>query len=225
LAAAERAVLGSGIDETLVTELGAPGARRAGSLVTCLDQGDGRVQIGWDGFETVVGSPLLGDFQFQNLELAVALALEAANFGMVKPLEPSCVQAALEGVSWPGRLSVHTVAGREVLMDCAHNLEAAEALARHLSGLDRLYNLLFSCLEDKPVEAMAMVLKPQVGDIVVCRLDDPRAMPPERIAAAFPGAEIAQDLLSGLNCLGDPVLAAGSIRLVGSLVALAGAAP
>ena len=107
LAAAERAVLGSGIDETLETELGAPGARRAGSLVTCLDQGDGKVQIGWDGFETVVRSPLLGDFQFQNLELAVALALEAANFGMVKPLEPSCVQAALRR---PGQLTPSSAA-------------------------------------------------------------------------------------------------------------------
>ncbi len=61
-------------------------------------------------------------------------------------------------VSWPGRLSVHRVGGREVLVDCAHNLEAAQALAEHLDRLDRRYNLLFSCLDDKPVEAMAEVL-------------------------------------------------------------------
>jgi len=225
LAAADHALIGSEVKEALLPELGAPAARPVRSLVRCSDKGGGRVRVSWDGHETDVRLPLSGAFQVDNLELALALAVEASGVGLMTALEPSRVQAALEGVSWPGRLSVHLVEGREVLMDCAHNLEAAEALARHLGGLDRRYNLLFSCLEDKPVEAMAMVLKPQVGDIVVCRLDDPRAMPPERIAAAFPGAEIAQDLLSGLNCLGDPVLAAGSIRLVGSLVALAGAAP
>jgi folylpolyglutamate synthase/dihydropteroate synthase len=107
------------------------------------------------------------------------------------------------------------------MMDCAHNLEAAEALADHLQGLDRRYNLLFSCLDDKPVEAMARVLAPQVGDVVVCRLDDERAMSLERLAAAFPGAEIAADPRSALKRLDDPVLAAGSIRLVGALLALA----
>jgi folylpolyglutamate synthase/dihydropteroate synthase len=106
-------------------------------------------------------------------------------------------------------------------MDCAHNLEAARALANHLDGLERRYNLLFSCLDDKPVEAMAEALRPLVGDVVVCRLEDDRAMPLERIAAAFPGAEIAVDPRSALERLDDPVLAAGSIRLVGELLTLA----
>jgi folylpolyglutamate synthase/dihydropteroate synthase len=105
-------------------------------------------------------------------------------------------------------------------MDCAHNLEAAQALAGHLGRLDRRYNLLFSCLDDKPVEAMARVLAPQVGDVVVCRLDDERAMSAERLAAAFAGAEIAADPQSALERLADPVLAAGSIRLVGALLRL-----
>ena len=77
--------------------------------------------------------PLTGAFQFDNLELALALALEAANAGWVGPLEPSRVHEALDGLSWPGRLSLHNVQGREVLTDCAHNLEAAKALAEHLA--------------------------------------------------------------------------------------------
>jgi dihydrofolate synthase/folylpolyglutamate synthase len=149
----------------------------------------------------------------------MALAIEATNAGLISSLEPARVRSALEGVSWPGRLSVHLVEGREVMMDCAHNLEAAGALAAHLDGLDQRYNLLFSCLDDKPVEAMAEVLRPRVGEVVVCRLDDERAMPPERLSAAFRGAEIAENPFSALNVLRDPVLAAGSIRLVGALLA------
>lgn len=221
LAAADHAVIGSGVDECLVPALAAPHARRARSLVRCERAGEGRVRVGWDGDEVDVCFPLAGSFQLANLELAVALAIEAHQAGLVPAIEAARVQPALENVKWPGRLSDHLVDGRRVMMDCAHNLEAAEALADHLQGLDRRYNLLFSCLDDKPVEAMARVLAPQVGDVVVCRLDDERAMSLERLAAAFPGAEIAADPRSALERLDDPVLAAGSIRLVGALLALA----
>jgi hypothetical protein len=47
----------------------------------------------------------------------------------------------------------------------------------------------------------------------------------ERLTAAFPGAEIAEGPESGLGRLRDPVLAAGSIRLVGTLFALAEPTP
>jgi dihydrofolate synthase/folylpolyglutamate synthase len=221
LAAAERAVLGSGVDESLLVDLGAPAACRAGSLVDCSVRRDGRVRLRWDGHETVVDLPLEGDFQLKNLELALALAVEAVTAGLMTSLIPSRVQMALEAVKWPGRLSSHPVDGREVLMDCAHNLEAAQSLAHFLGGLEHRYNLLFSCLADKPVEAMAKVLRPLVGDVVVCRLDDERAMPVERLAAAFTGAGVANDPRSGLDRLEDPVLAAGSVRLVGELIALA----
>jgi dihydrofolate synthase/folylpolyglutamate synthase len=220
LAAASHAIIGSGIDDALVPALGAPSARRASSLVGCEAAGGGRVVLSWNGHHVVAPFPLIGAFQLMNLELAMALAFEAAGSKLLSGLEPGRVRSALEGVSWPGRLSVHRIGGREILMDCAHNLEAAGALAHHLDGLDRRYNLLFSCLNDKPVEAMAETLQPLVGDIVVCRLDDDRAMPLERLAAAFPGAEIAEDPRSALDRLRDPVLAAGSLRLVGALLAL-----
>jgi dihydrofolate synthase/folylpolyglutamate synthase len=220
LAAADRAVIGSGVDETVVAALGAPAARRAASLVSCAVTGGRRVAVSWNGRETTVRVPFAGAYQRDNLELALALAHEAANMGWLRPLEASEIQPALDGLSWPGRLSLHQIEGREVLMDCAHNLEAATALAEHLDGLDCRYNLLFSCLDDKPVEAMARVLRDRVGDVVVCRLDDERAMSLERLAAAFPGAEAAEDALSGLERMGDPVLAAGSVRLVGALLAL-----
>ena len=177
--------------------------------------------MSWDGRNAIARMPLAGTFQRDNLELALALALETVNAGWMGALKPLLVREALEGLTWPGRLSVHNVRGREVLTDCAHNLEAALALADHLDGLDRRYNLLFSCLEDKPAELMAEALKERVGDIVVCRLDDERAMSLERLATAFPGSEVAGTPLMGLDRLGDPVLAAGSIRLVGALLASA----
>jgi dihydrofolate synthase/folylpolyglutamate synthase len=220
LAAADHAIIGSGVDTSLLPSLAAPHARRSRSLVRCEDAGEGRVLVSWNGDEIDIHLPLAGSFQLANLELAMALAIETHRAGLVPAVEPARVRSALEKVKWPGRLSHHRVDGRRVTLDCAHNLEAAEALAAHLGSLDQRYNLLFSCLDDKPVEAMARVLAPHVGDVVVCGLDDERAMSLERLAAAFPGAEIAADPRSALDRLDDPVLAAGSIRLVGALLAL-----
>jgi len=221
LAAADHAIIGPGVDDAVVPALAAPQARRSHALVQCQSCAGGRVELTWNDHQIAFRLPLAGAFQLANLELAMALAIEAHCAGLVPPLEPSRVRAALESVNWPGRLSTHLVAGRRVTVDCAHNLESAEALAAHLASLEQPLNLLFSCLDDKPVEAMARVLAPRVGRVVVCQLDDERAMPLERLAAAFPGAEVAADPLSGLSRLDDPVLAAGSLRLVGALLALA----
>jgi dihydrofolate synthase/folylpolyglutamate synthase len=220
LAAAERAVIGSGVDDLILPAIDAPLAQPARHLVTVDDAAGGRVSVQWEGARISVEMPLAGAFQIANLELALALAVEASAVDWMPSLDPDGLRPALERVTWPGRLSVHRVGGRELLVDCAHNLEAATALACHLEELDSRFNLLFSCLDDKPVEAMADVLRPHVGDVVVCPLDDERAMPLSRLAAAFPDAEVADDIQRALLRLDDPIVAAGSIRLVGALLAL-----
>jgi dihydrofolate synthase/folylpolyglutamate synthase len=111
LAAADRAVVGSGVDESLLSHLGAPNAQWAKSLVSCADRGDGRVVARWNGGETLVRLPLAGAFQLENFELALALALTAANTDLVPTLVPRRVRVAVECVSWPGRLSAHPVGG------------------------------------------------------------------------------------------------------------------
>ena len=134
-------------------------------------------------------------------------------------LDPAGVERALTRVAWPGRLSWHRIAGRQVLLDGAHNLEAVTALAATLASTSLHPHLVFSCLDDKPVEAMAAVLRPVVASVTVCALDDDRAMPLERLQAAFPEATTAPDPRRALERVSDPVLAAGSLRLVGALLA------
>jgi folylpolyglutamate synthase/dihydropteroate synthase len=161
-----------------------------------------------------------GRHQHDNAQLAVALALEAVAAGWLPRLDATAVHRALENLVWPGRLTTHTVRGREVLVDCAHNLEAALMLSEYLASSQRKYNLLFGCLDDKPVERMARALGPRLGDVVVVELEDERAMGLERMLGAFPGAVPAASIADGLDRLRDPVLAAGSLRLVGALLAL-----
>jgi dihydrofolate synthase/folylpolyglutamate synthase len=219
LVAAERAVVGRGVGRDLLADLGAPNAVPADSLVDCISDPGSRVKLRWDGKEMIGEMPLPGRFQCDNLQLALALAQLAVAAGWLLELDPERVQDGLGNLRWPGRLSTHRVAGREVLVDCAHNLEAVRALTEHLGGLDCKFNLVFSCLDDKPVDEMAAVLRPCVDEVAVCPLADERAMPVDRLLAAFPGAKVADTPLGCIEQLGDPVLAAGSIRLVGQLLA------
>ena len=218
LAAAEHAVVGRGVDLGLLADLGAPDAVAADSLVDCIEGPSGRVRLRWDDKEVIAEMPLRGRFQHDNLQLALALARQAVEAGWLPELDPKRVLEGLGNLRWPGRLSTHRVAGREVLMDCAHNLEAVRALTQYLGEVDRRYNLIFSCLDDKPVDEMAAVLRPSVAEIAVCELADERAMPVERLVAAFAGAKVDETPLGCLEQLSDPVLAAGSIRLVGELL-------
>jgi dihydrofolate synthase/folylpolyglutamate synthase len=219
LAAADFAVLGPGVAGDVVAELGAPLAVPAAGLLSASPSAANRVRLAWDDVDLEIAVPLPGAHQIDNLHLALGLALEASSAGLFGPLDAAKVRSALADLEWPGRLSHHWVDGRGVLVDCAHNEEAARSLARFLESADQRYNLLFSCLADKPVLRMAEVLRPLVGEVAVCQLADERALPIEKLVEAFPGARVAGSPSQGLRLLGDPVLVAGSLRLVGALLA------
>ncbi len=221
LMAAHRRVISTDVGPEMVPHLGPGPFQSAGELVKIETVDRSVVRVGWEDQNVEVAVPFLGDHQLANLQLAVALARCAADQGWIDGLRPEAVEAGLTKVRWPGRLTTHRIAGRRVLLDCAHNAEGAAALGQHLERRPVLYHLLFSCLDDKPVESMAEELRPHVGNIVVFQLDDERAMPLERLQTAFPEAAVAPSLIDGLRGLPDPVVAAGSIRVVGGLLALA----
>ena len=219
LMAARWRVLGDGVAPELVSHLGAGPFLAAADLIDLEPLPRGLLRASWGGAAAEVAVPFAGAHPPANLRLALALARCAAEAGWIGRLRPAAVRDGLARADWPGRLSVHRVLGRWLLLDCAHNLEGAEALAAHLARRPVLYHLLFSCLDDKPVEAMARVLRPHVGNVVVFELEDDRAMPIERLRAAFPEAEAAPSLDAALERLPDPVVAAGSIRVAGELLA------
>jgi dihydrofolate synthase/folylpolyglutamate synthase len=219
LAAADRAVIGSQVESALVPHLEAPHARRASELVQTSPLAPTRVQACWDDQMVEIELPFRGGHQLHNLQLALALARCAEDLGWLERVDAGKVRVALEQVRWPGRLSTHCVLGRRVLVDCAHNVEGVAALADHLAGQSVLYHLLFSCLDDKPLEAMASTLRRHVGNVAVCPLADERAAPLERLKEAFPEAASAPSVVEALALLPAPVLVAGSVRLVGEVLA------
>lgn len=170
--------------------------------------------------------PLIGSHQLANLRLALAGAAALAKHGVTPPCEREALVRGIAGVRWPGRLQHVEYCGRHLLLDGAHNREAALALAGAVDelGLSGHMDLLFSCLQDKPLGEIAAILRPRVGKVTVVALASPRALPAAELAAAFSGAVLAEDVEAALHAC-DPArltLVTGSLYLVGEVLRLLG---
>ena len=173
--------------------------------------------------------PLSGAHQRDNLLVALRLVEEAKGAGL--PVKLRRVAAGIAGTRWPGRLQ--WIASRPpLLLDGAHNPAGARALAAHLRGRPP-FVLLFGVMADKDVPAIARRLFPLAAEVVLTRPRVGRAMSPATIArragtlargahrVADPRAALA---LAGRRALalgrGAPVVVAGSLYLVGEVLAL-----
>ncbi|MBI4915957.1 MAG: bifunctional folylpolyglutamate synthase/dihydrofolate synthase [Acidobacteria bacterium] len=167
--------------------------------------------------------PLYGRHQLDNLVLALAGAAALARHGAIPGLRADAITAGIEGTTWPGRLQWVEWRGHRLLLDGAHNREATAALAASIlgMGLSGRLHLLFSCLDDKPAEAMADLLRPHVRDVLLAPIDSPRAVPVDRLAAAFPEGRPFPSVAAALAALPPdlPTLVTGSLRLVGEVMA------
>ena len=170
--------------------------------------------------------PLMGRHQVANLTLALAGAAALAKLGLVGTLQADKIRRGIESVSWPGRLQWRRGRGRELLVDGAHNAEATAALAEVLDamGLSGNVHLLFSCLDDKPLEAMAALLRPRVTGVTVAPIASPRATPLADLEAAFPGCRRAASVAAALLEIpaDRPTVVTGSLRLAGEVLAMLG---
>ena len=130
---------------------------------------------------------LPGAHQRSNAALAVALARAVAALAGRGSRSPR--RGRFAGVRWPGRLDW---IGDDVLLDCAHNAEGAEALAAALPEIaaGRPVVLLMSVAEDKDVRGILA----RAGPAGVRAGRHPRRQPAGAPAAAL-AAEAARVLL------------------------------
>ena len=166
---------------------------------------------------------LAGAHQASNAALAVALSREvASSMGLV--LEPEVVKRGLAETRWPGRLERVTP---DVLLDCAHNAEGAEALAAALPAAS-CRALVVSIVQGKDAAAMLAALCPHFNIVVATRSPSERSLAPEALAALVPpdGTRVVEVIadpglaLTRARALVAPdglVVVAGSIFLVGAL--------
>jgi dihydrofolate synthase/folylpolyglutamate synthase len=161
---------------------------------------------------------LSGSHQIRNAGIAVALARAAAGAaGHV--LTSAAIESGLRDVAWPGRLER---IGDQVLLDCAHNMEGAVALAAALDALPRQSRaLVFSIVAGKPAAAMLAALGPRFDAIVLTRSSNQRSLSPDMLARMAPPelaskTSVAADPLAALERARSVIGAAGLLVAAGS---------
>jgi dihydrofolate synthase/folylpolyglutamate synthase len=129
---------------------------------------------------------LLGEHQAANAAVALACVehLQARGWHV----GDAAVAAGLAGVDWLARLEV---VGRRplVVLDCAHNVASAHALAETLrqSFPPARRLLVFAGSSDKDLAGMFRELAPLFAHVFLTRYaDNPRSVPPEVLADLLP---------------------------------------
>ncbi|MET0211694.1 MAG: cyanophycin synthetase, partial [Vicinamibacterales bacterium] len=174
---------------------------------------------------------LRGDHQVANALVAVRLLEELER---QLPVTAASITAGIRDVRWPGRLQMIEVpGGRRVLFDAAHNPAGAWALASYLKReFPEPLPIVFGALRDKDVTMMLKTLLPAASIVVMTEPDTPRAHRAEELAAI--ARKLSPD--AKIDIEPDParahdrawsycpvVCAAGSIFLIGNLLAGVGA--
>jgi dihydrofolate synthase/folylpolyglutamate synthase len=170
-----------------------------------------------------VSPALAGAHQRANAALAVALAGAAAK-ACGRALAEAAIASGLEQVRWPGRLEW---LAPDVLADCAHNRQGAEALVAALPAERPAVALVVSVVRGKDAQGMLAALAPRFSLIVVTRSHNDRALPAAELAELAPGTrvQVVEDPLAALALArgfvaehpGGYVVVAGSIFLVGEI--------
>jgi dihydrofolate synthase/folylpolyglutamate synthase len=161
---------------------------------------------------------LPGAHQRANAAIATELAGEACR-ALGRRLDDDVVRAALAGVRWPGRLEQ---LAPDLLVDCAHNPEGADALAAALPSLaaGRPSALVISVVKEKDVAGLLRPLLPRFAHVVATRSRNPRSRPAAELAAAITAGGAGD-----VAAVDDPVAAVGAARArvgAGGLVVVAG---
>jgi dihydrofolate synthase/folylpolyglutamate synthase len=184
-----------------------------------------RYPLDIDGFHIEVDSPLAGQHQQRNIALAITAALELRNHYSYN-INADAIAAGIRQTRWPARLEKLTHHGRAILLDVGHNpagawtLRAALAAEKHPPR-----NLIFGCLEDKPVEELAQILFPLFDRVLLVAVPSPRAASGARLLAAAQSvgasAILEANLADTWTALGDQdAVITGSVYLVGEARAL-----
>jgi dihydrofolate synthase/folylpolyglutamate synthase len=219
-------------------------ARRVGAPLVEVTQ---PAVLGWDrdGIDVELAGlgptriSLRGRHQAENAAVTNAM-LDALSAAGIADADAAARRAGFASASWPGRLELVRVDGREALLDGAHNPAGAGALATALDDL-RPYllggdsasppplTLVHGSMADKDVDGIIAALDGSAAlrdaRIMATQVPGERAMPAgelaRRWAAARPAAritavpEVDRALEGALEDTAGTIVVAGSLYLVG----------
>lgn len=215
------------------TERGAHLVKASENVHVVVDVDDGLAQVTFETPHTTYGPlrlALRGEHQIGNALVAVRL-LEAAIEGGVN-ISPAAIVHGLGSAVWPARLELLELGnGRRVLLDAAHNIEGATALAAYLRRWHaQRPALVVGIMRDKDVDQILTALLPVVSRVTATAAPTRRALPAVELAARVHAVASHLHLDVQVTCEPDPMRAvettlegtdticvAGSIFLVGAV--------
>lgn len=147
--------------------------------------------LGWSGKRSGLAHPALrGDNQLINASCALA-ALDALCDRL--PVAMQDIRRGLSEVDLPGRFQV--LPGRPaVVLDVAHNPQAANALAKNLGSMAFHPETwaVFGMLRDKDIPGVIRALRGRVSQWLPCTLDSPRSATVGELEAALTAEGISR---------------------------------
>ena len=178
-------------------------------------------------FESM-GLGLAGVHQVSNAGVAITAVLAMGERDPRFSVESKALRLGLENVRHPGRLEW---VSDSILVDGAHNVESATALAKYIQRLDAPEGctLLLGASSDKNVRSIATTLAPYVRSVITTRCSHPRAMEPGDVAAQLVDLKLpvtpagrVEEALDVARATGGIVVVAGSLFLAGAVRELCG---
>ncbi|MEG3155410.1 bifunctional folylpolyglutamate synthase/dihydrofolate synthase [Sphingomonas sp. RB1R13] len=164
---------------------------------------------------------LPGAHQRRNANLAWQMILASG-----LPVSIDQFRSGLASARWPARLQQLApgplAAGRDVIVDGAHNVDAAAALALHLASDPR--HLVLGMLANKDADEIVALLAPHALSLTFVAVPDHASHDPVKLAARF-GGRAGASLADALAPLPSPILIAGSLYLAGDALAANGELP
>jgi dihydrofolate synthase/folylpolyglutamate synthase len=166
--------------------------------------------------------PLFGPHQAQNAAVALACLDVIAEHGLA--VSRADVARGFAALHWPARVEIMGTAPW-LVVDGAHNVASAEALAETLRICfpPTRRTLVFGTTRDKDLRGQLRALIPLFDTLIATRyIENPRAVPPEEIAAAIHEldgrvAQVAADPALALAAARRSTAPEGLVCITGSL--------
>jgi dihydrofolate synthase/folylpolyglutamate synthase len=178
---------------------------------------------GRDWFAEPFDPGLAGPHQRRNAALAWAM-LSAQD---TLPVPRETFARAVTTATWPARFQQLAngplTRGVPILIDGAHNADAAAALAETLAGCGAMH-LILGILANKDADAIVSALAPHALSLTFVPVPDHEHHDPQALATRF-GGTAAPSLREALDGLPGPRLVAGSLYLAGEALAANGEVP
>jgi len=186
--------------------------------IQCLESSDGKYAFRFHEIE--IQLPLYGQHQVENAALAIQAAEVLGQSGF--SVSTSCMRKGIEETLWMGRIQVFGT-DPKIVLDGAHNLDAAKALVNFLDHHTQAPRaLLFAMMSDKDIASVLKILGASFERIYITRVNSRRAASIEELKKLCPsGIAVADPFAAYRQALASPVatvVAAGSFYLVGEIL-------